>query len=146
MATGSPLHLPSDSITSSGTPEDTAAKSGSHFDSPMVAVQSMVLNDPVSISGTTVSATTVTHDGPSGTHPPLGSTKTLLDRVEVERRHLLALGLSEEVIAMLLASQRDSTVPIMDIHGRPFQVGALCTVWTSWLYLQRQFYSSSKTV
>lgn len=99
MAEESPLRLFPDSPTPSGTPEDSTGKGSSHLGGSIVAMQSMLLNDPISITTTTTSSATVTLDAPSGTHTTSGSAKALLDRVEVEQQHLIALGLSTEVIA-----------------------------------------------
>lgn len=98
----------------------------------MVAAQTMILNDSTPFSRTPVPSASAALDASSGAHTAPGCTKAPPNRVEIERQHLIALGLLTEVIGMLLASRRGSTVQIYNLHGRPFQRGVLPMIWICW--------------
>lgn len=122
VAEGTPLRLPSDSANTQSTQKNPTAKGDGHPGGTMVAAKTLVFNGPIHVSTPSLPSTSVLPDAPSGTNSAPSTSQAPINRLEIERQHLMNLGLPSEVIGILLASRRDSTIRIYNSTWRTFVI------------------------
>lgn len=117
LASGPALCLSTDS---QGDPKGHTAKSHGDHGGPVVAMQAVVLHATPPISGSGAAPTTRPEHASPRAHLPSSPSQASSDRLASERRSLLVLGLSQEVISTFLASRKGSTIRIYNSTWKVF--------------------------
>lgn len=120
MASRTPLYLPTYPLTAQSTQEGHSTMSGSPTSGPLVATQTVVLDNSATRPRTPLASSPVDQHLTSGSHSSSSASQAPIDCLEVEQSLLAKLGLSAEVISMILASRRPSTIRIYGYTWRVF--------------------------
>lgn len=120
------LCISTNSVDFQGDQKDPTARGQSDTSGPVMAMQTVVLHAPSSITGIPSSPATGPKHASPGAHLPSTPSQATSDCLTTERRRLLDLGLSQEVTTTLLASRKTSTIQIYNSTWKVFHSWCFC--------------------